>query len=306
MPKPTFTTSKLVTTHVHEIITRTPDYIDYLTIFLPVIIPVLTFFLGYKLNEWVEERKEKKRLKDVKEYFLTLAEYLASILDTQAESIRNTIVKVEAMADDAITSMVYVELNTSRIKSMPYLDQYKIFVAGKSNITEATAHLNHTSGALDFVDAMIDRIQKVNGEISGQRKSYDKSYTENAYAISEINTKFSIENKSPSDDEEGAFFELNDIYAQCAIEYGNKVISGVLKKTDLTSRYDQLIKPLYDKTRGIPENSKTHFFLERVGSQYFNYQEFLRAKASTIQQFNELLIDCDLIATTMREIRQKI
>lgn len=253
MPTPTFTTSKsdTIKTHVHEISTRTPDYFDWLTIILPVIIPVLTFLLGYRLNDWTEQRKEQKRLKDVKEYFLTLAEFLADILDIQSESIKKAIAKVEIMAEDDITAMTYAELNTNRIESISYSDQYKILVADKVNINEDLIKLNNVSASLDFVDVMKTKIQKVNNDIITQRNKYNESYTKNAAAISEINTKYSLEEKAPITPGEIEFDKINEIYYQYTMEYGTKVLNGTLSTTDVTNRYEQYIKPLYENTRTI-------------------------------------------------------
>jgi len=170
-PKPTFTT-KTESTHVHEVSTRKPDYIDVLT----VLLLVATFILGYYFTGLVESRKERKRLSDIKEYFLSLAESLVRAGQDQSIRIADAISRLQALKGNNFSVIKMAELNNERIREIPNLDLYKVFIATKKYISSRMELLNALTAVLNVMDASIAYMNKHNEKIATITEPFHRGY----------------------------------------------------------------------------------------------------------------------------------
>lgn len=291
MSTPTFTTSKPVTTitHTREIKTRTPDYLDILT----VILPVLTFIAGYYLNNLVENRKEKKRLKQVEQYFFALTVAIVSAIEVQVMAIQDAISRIEAMADDNLAVGIVSELRTTRIKSIPDLDLYKIFVANRPQIEENTNYLITLSTSLDFIEDIQTRIKDINSDVSNMVNNYIEEYNVDNGVLAEENKKMFNEQQALNSE----FRRLNIIVTQIARPYENKPMGR-----NLTDSYKNYIAPLYNATRSIANNADTSRMLYIITKINGDYKNFLSGKELAIELLGDLVINLKNIEGEFRHI----
>jgi len=298
---PTLTTSKPVT--IHEVKVSNINYFDYLTILLPVIIPIITFRLGYTYNRREEKRKETERFKEVKIYFLTLAKFLAEILDEQAKVIQDATAMVELMTDNNISAGIYPELNTKRIKAIPDLDLYKIFIAGtKNSVDYNTRMLNKLSSALDSIDSIKIQLEQNNAELIKEILLYIEIYNNIYNLIANENAQIIKQGSLRTILNDTEYFELNRILTVCSKEMSDKVKDENIPVTDITKRYNFFIKPLYERTRHINETKSTLDMLNNIHELNFNYQNFILVKNMAISKLSDLETNCKNVSKEVKAI----
>jgi hypothetical protein len=291
MPTPTLTTSNVIT-HVHEVSTRIPDYLDYLTILLPAVLPVLTFLAGYSLNSWYEKRKERARLEEVKDYFLSLATFLANVVDSQSIVIQDGITKIERMAEIDLTVPTQPELNTTRIKAIPDIDLYKVLIAKKNKIEANTGRLNALSSSLDFIDNAKESIEQTNSGLSREISLYSNRFNDRIATLSNQCNKLIIISRDYTVAKDDESYALRKIYDECVKAYAEKFQSDNILPSDWTTRYEVFIKPIYEKTREIKMNTNTNSVLMEIDLLRQDYEHFLVVKNAFIKQLSDLALNC--------------
>lgn len=176
MPAPTYTTTRGATplrhTFTHEIIHRKPDYLDILTLVLPAI----TFIAGYFLNSLVEKRKEKKRLQRVSAYFFSLVEILESAMRRQAKALQDAAKRIDTLNGDSFAISLVTSLRTERIKAIPDLDLFTLFIRGNQQVSQDTNQLNAVSDAIDLVDDVKRRIVEINTGVFEQLTAFGSRF----------------------------------------------------------------------------------------------------------------------------------
>jgi hypothetical protein len=290
MPTPTFTTSESVTTHVHEVVTRTPDYIDVLT----VLLPLLTFAAGYYLNSLVENRKEKKRLEEVKEYFLALIQAFSKSIYTQSALVQNAIVRIEAFDTNDLGVSVISSLRTARLKAIPNIELYKIFVQKKEDISKNVERLNKISSNIDYVDDIKDRIVLINSDIRDFANNFYKDYLEAINNVIAQNNQLSID-------------LINDVYgedhylADLVLLVKEHVSYEARSKYNITNNikamHDLLAKPLYEAVKEIETDERNYDLMGAIQALEGGYKKLLHFKSHTIEELGSLAMKLNSAST---------
>lgn len=256
-----FITAAPVTTITHQVVTRTPDYLDLLTVFLPV----LTFIAGYYLNSLVENRKERNRLRHTEKYFYALAAALVSAIDVQVEAIAEGIHRIQAVASDNLAVSIVSELRATRLKAIPDLDLYKIFVANRRNVEENTNYLIAISTAFDFIDDIKSRIEQINLDTAQELNKYIDDYNEGSSVLAEENKRMFKEVKTLDIE----FKKLNAIAVNLANQYAKKAMGR-----DIAAGFNNYILPLYNATREIQNTADTNRMLYAIVKMNGDYNNF--------------------------------
>jgi hypothetical protein len=297
MPTPTFTTSEPVTTHVHvhEVTTRTPDYIDLLT----VLLPLLTFAAGYYLNSLVENRKEKKRLEEVKEYFLALIQAFVKSIKRQAEFIQDANDRLEALDTNNLGVGVVSSLRTTRLKAIPSIELYKIFIQSKKDVSRNVDRLNKISSNLDYIDDIRERIILINSGITSFANSFYKDYIE---AINNVTTQ----NNQLSIDLINGVYGENYVLADLVLLVKEHVSYEARSKYDITDNikavHDLLAKPLYEAVRGVQLDEHNYDLMEAIQALEGGYKKLLHFKSHTIEELGVLAMKLNSAGTEIETV----
>ncbi|MBI1934001.1 MAG: hypothetical protein HYS24_15830 [Ignavibacteriales bacterium] len=169
--------------------------ISYDTIFT-TLITIFIFLLGFWINKIFEARKEKKRLKDIKDYFFSLCSFLEKPVKIQIDVFKGY--KNNFLSEEQINFMFKdtIDLDVKNLKSISNEDLYKsLYLSKKNTVEEKTTKFNDISNSINYIEK-----QKVNTSLNFSRlyedfKKYENQWTENLDKILRAYDNFRAINK---------------------------------------------------------------------------------------------------------------
>lgn len=90
--------------------------------------PVVLFFIGYFINEWVKNRNQKKELKILKSLLLTQLQQLFNQVNDQIENNADCIKRSESSDENDVRLKRHSGSNIERIRNIPFKDLFQILV----------------------------------------------------------------------------------------------------------------------------------------------------------------------------------
>lgn len=136
--------------------------------------PVILFFSGYFLNEWVRKRNQNKELRILKSLLLTQFQQLFSQVNDQIENNFDCITKSETFDNNDLRLNRHYGTNIERIKKIPFKDLFQILV-------------NEPAQKFKKRDYYIERFNKLFRIIDYFESSIASSYTNNDLILRNLN-----------------------------------------------------------------------------------------------------------------------
>lgn len=302
MPIPTYTTVKPTTIYTHSV-SRTvtdssPDFMALLTLLLPLI----TFAAGYYLNDLVERRKERRRLKQVKDYFFTLTADLERSIANQSKAVQNAAGELTTFQSGNYMIGIVVALKTERIRAIPNLDLYNIFIDGKPDTEANTVLLLEMSEAIDFVDEAKKRIQMINEHVLEKGSGLAKQFQETIDALlqehSDILHQTKISGKLPDPDTSALIMAITD----AANKHLNREDGS---RSVIQDVYKSFVAPLYQIIRTTPSNKTNDKLMSHIYLLNREYNIFEHYRDLHIAQMNSLAVKMNNTLSDLKKINAK-
>lgn len=184
------------------------------------VIPVFIFFLGFGLSQWLIYCKEKKRLKDVKEYFETLVDLECDIAKKQSAMFIECADRLRNINEIEVRVKKVVGLPTKYLNDINKQDLFKIFLE-RGNVTELTKDFNMLLSQLEIIDNTISVLNRNNKSFMLHHKDLrDKMAVYHENVIVEL--RKNINNQNPYLFENDKNHYLKTI-AQILIKYNAEI-----------------------------------------------------------------------------------
>src|SRR5258706_15415555 len=84
-------------------------------------VTIFIFLLGYVFNRWYDRSKEKTRLREVREFFLSSVDHLLAPMQKQADSLNNLSSQIAAETHQDFTLEETPDLYVNPLKSVSHL-----------------------------------------------------------------------------------------------------------------------------------------------------------------------------------------
>lgn len=140
-------------------------------------LPVILFMSGYLLNVCIENRKEKKRLKSVKEYFKTLVKLEYKVAIDQAILYEDCGNRLSNIDERNVSTRKVIGHPEKSLNDISHTDLYKIFIK-KNNIDKSARNFNTLLASLDYIDNSINLVTDLTESFELTVNKLDKKWYE--------------------------------------------------------------------------------------------------------------------------------
>lgn len=268
--------------HEHSVTSRTPDWIDSITLATPI----LTFLAGYYLNQLVENYKERQRLNQVEKYYFSLLNTLVGTMRKQADAIDRAAVAQEELRGPMLLIARFPALQTSRITAIPDMDLYKAFILRRKDVEANNTQLTIVAGAVDFVSNAIGKIQGFNQEFFDRNVAFSKTINEGMLAIldaknalvSEVTDK-GLERTPETDFIVRSFGKHMRVHQE---KNGHQALAEPIEI------YTNLVAPLYEDMRTIEPTDRVHPLMRLIDICYVEFIRFFSFRDAHVAQIRSL------------------
>ena len=120
---------------------------------LTVTITLLAFFLGFVIQQYIEKRKERKRLNKLEQYFYTGIDFIEHALKEQVDFYKELADNIKDINQHKYTYLERTRLYLDNIKFISDLDLYEIFINRKSmkQYPEKIQHFHNLNNATLYI-----------------------------------------------------------------------------------------------------------------------------------------------------------
>ena len=274
--------------HEHSVTSRTPDWIDSITLATPI----LTFLAGYYLNQLVESYKEKQRLNQVEKYYFSLLNTLAGTMRSQADAIERAAVAQEELKEPMLLIARFPALQTSRITAIPDMDLYKAFILRRKDVEANNTQLTIISGAVDLVSNAIGKIQGFNQEFFDKNVAFAKTVNEGMMAI--LDAKNAIVSEVMDKGLEQTL--ETDLMVRSFGKHikAHQEKNGQQALAEPIEIYNNVIAPLYEDMRTIEPTERVYPLMRLIDICYMEFIRFFSFRNAHVAQIR-------ILATSLRD-----
>jgi hypothetical protein len=115
--------------------------------------PILIFILGYIINKIIENNKERRRLKELEEYFIQSINLLQKPVNKQKQAFIDVSHKLKEKKEQHIILDYSPNFHVDQVREINNKDLYTIFIKNKkANISEKTALYGRLKAGIDYID----------------------------------------------------------------------------------------------------------------------------------------------------------
>lgn len=281
--------AKEVVTHEIKVTHTTYDYFEWLTVILPVIVTLMIFIGAYTFNDLIEKRKERKRLKNVKEYFLALIKGLTTSITLQVNDIKAAKIRINSLSGNHLTARMVSSLNTNRISSIPDIDLFNIYINNSLNVDTRTAQLLRLTAQFDFLDDVKKLLLQVNEALN---KSLEDFHGDHINKINELINYNRDEYKKYVGGDYGVNEDLISLISFIGNNLTMKTNDERQYNNDVADLHNLLIRPLYEdpEYRKFARNEVTFNILHRIEILKADFRLLESAMSNIISEFDDIII----------------
>ena len=259
-----------------------------------IVLPVILFLSGYFLNIAIEEYKEKKRLKGIKEYFKTLIRLVYTVAIEQAKLYQNCSTRLLNLNEREITVNKIVGHPKKSLNDINHTDLYKIFI-NKNNIIESTRNFNNLLANLNYIESSINLVNKHSEEFSQVANQLSKEWYEKGKLLIETLSKI-LNTRDVTE-----ALDSEDKYLKKIAYVIDYTFTTPKEKQTLTETYQNVITTLFDlcNQKEYVNDPRNKYFLNLIISLqliYHQYKDlFKRSSSSCLDSANNLLMSANEI-----------
>lgn len=148
------------------------------------LVPVLIFILGYIINRIIENKKEKKRLRDLEKYFNQLIIFLDEPVKKQIAELLKTCASLKQKKEQHLYLNYVTGFNLDQIKEINNKDLYSIYIKNKSGKIETKAKLySKLRTGIDYLDVIS---KSMKDELAQFQESYDENELKYKKSLEEL------------------------------------------------------------------------------------------------------------------------
>lgn len=152
-----------------------------------VTVTIAIFLFGYSMQKRVDERKEKKRLDEIEEYFKSLIRLVSSSAKQQSEALLAFSESVNERKEQHYRLTFVPAFSLEALAEIPNQDLFKIF------ISRLDGSMNEKVNRFRDVTYRIDYLYEVRGDMMPsfekfieQDRSYHREYAKHATALNQM------------------------------------------------------------------------------------------------------------------------
>ncbi|MBD2766688.1 hypothetical protein IC235_02140 [Hymenobacter sp. BT664] len=276
---------------------------------IKTLIPVLLFFAGILFNRLLERIRERKRLNDLEEYFITVCQLVNNAANRQVKAILETAKVIKQFKAKNFMIPQVPAFNLDEILAISKTDLYKIFVRNRNGKPiDNIQKFHNLINCIHFYHSAIKTIARTDDEtlkiVSSFREKWNSSLS---LAMNEINhmiLKAEIDNIKPGQD---SF--LDEIQT---IIRARKAKSVTLQQEDtIDNIHNEFVLPIlrillsHKNERSI----KLLPFYTNMNSEFVNLQKFRASKSSylanTARSLQHVRMDLKKILNTYKDVKRK-
>ena len=173
----------------------------FLGVSFDTIFTVLTtlgiFILGYIVNRQLELRKEKRRLKELEEYFIKLLELLENPLVRQKDEFLAFSRRLKEKKEKHFELINITPFQVDLIKEIDNKDLYTIFIKTKKGDTSRKTELfGKLRGQIEYFDVVKKTYKESFENFVTRSEQYDRTYKEHIKITSDFFDQMVSESKS--------------------------------------------------------------------------------------------------------------
>lgn len=235
-----------------------------------VLTSLFVFIIGYIINQRIERRKEKKRLRELKEYFVTLIELLEGPLNRQSLGLVDLSKQLKNSKDISLSFGVVAGFKVDLVKSINTEDLYKIFISEHKDIPAQTQQFQTLLESIEYIAEVRKTIMEFD-KIPLKIEKYSTVYNENLKAINstidEMIINHTVKNLTNADDP-----YLTDIVGL------RLAWIGIDNYRDRNISLNHFVEPLLQFFRGRANDVRSAIFLKHLLECLMAYQNIEHVK----------------------------
>jgi uncharacterized protein Veg len=251
-----------------------------------IITSIIVFSLGFASTLLYDHHKEEKRLKELREYFFNLCEFINTPIQNQINGLETL---ANSIASDETKSYTYsdiVDLDVSGIEDIPKKELFKIlFKKKKDEVTERSKYYNDILTAISFI-AHIKENTRYNFDVFfNEFKNYEKQWNALIQKIldqKDIWTRSSINNQRGPDQD--SFLRKFDEAVYHWAQEPERLRSQIV--------YNNLIAPLKEICKSYSlQDERAFSLLKNLFESEFIYKNIQNLRNIHANSFHQNVVD---------------
>jgi hypothetical protein len=275
---------------------------DYTGLF-NALFPIALFFLGYIVNRWLDNKKEKDRLKDIEEYLYRVLPDLTTAIDEQVTEI-NTIIEGLKITTD-LSGLRIPEIPTlrsSKVRGISDTDLFKIYVSNrKVSREQAIDDYRQVTSSADYIDLTIPIIHTISQNNINNAKIFAQAFeaplnTIGAYSFELLNKA----NSNPPDMQAKAVLNLLDPRIEALKRTGSFLNAKGSKDIN-----ECILKPLKAHFAQISLSGYLADIAIQIKAAADEYNGLENYKSDTATALTEISTKLNLYSVNLKSITQR-
>jgi hypothetical protein len=235
-----------------------------------VLTSLFVFIIGYIINLRIERHKEKKRLRELKEYFLTLIKLLEGPLNRQSHGLIDLSKQLKNSKDISLSFGIVAGFKVDLVKSINAEDLYKIFIAEHKDIPAQTQRFQTFLDSIEYIAEVRKTIIEFD-KIPLKIEKYSTVYNENLKAINSTIDEMIINHTVKK------FTNADDPYLTDIVDLRLAWISiDNYRDRNISLKY--FVEPLLQFFRGKANDVRSAIFLKHLLECVMAYQNIEHVK----------------------------
>jgi len=159
-------------------------------------VTIIIFVSGYLITRYIERKKEKERLKDIRLYFFTIADNLINPIELLIKSYRQL---SETIADKKHKDFGLGEsheLYLDSIRSLSQVDLFTILISDNKHgdEQEKSKHFKNVFDTFEFIRLQNERVKRNFSYFDSEQRIYSRQWNDNANSIARLFENFKSSN----------------------------------------------------------------------------------------------------------------
>jgi len=215
-------------------------------------VTILIFVLGYLIARYIERRKEKKRLDQIRIYFLAIADSLINPIESLIKSYRQLSDSIAGKKGHAFVLGESHELYLDTIRTLSQVDLFTILILDNKHGDEQlrSKHFKNVFDAFEFIRLQNERAKRNFAYFTSEQEVYSRQWNENANSIARLFDNFvsaNIRNKVPKSQDQ-FLGKLDQIFHSAQVKDDRNIY---MVKEHLIDPLKELCKEYRDDPRAM-------------------------------------------------------
>ena len=263
-----------------------------------VLTTLVIFIAGILIERWIESKREKRRLKELEEYFIKLIELCEKSVLKQADGFKDFSAKLIEKKDQHFHLIDVSAFSMEPIKEIEKKDLFTIFVKiKKGEIGLKTELFRKLLGNIEHMDNIKTAYKREYQAFTNKFEKYQQDYNDNLKITSEAYDQMRTFNEANKikPDADPFLSKLDDI----RVKWTELEKEGI----DFRDRYvtrEKYIEPLRDLCRESMGDQRAVYVLKHTVESIYAFENMEELKTFYSKHFT---VDSDSLRKSMNEIK---